>query len=447
MFRKILIANRGEIAIRIIRACKELGIASVAVHSTADERALHVRFADQSVCIGPPHSSNSYLNIPAIISAAEVTGADAIHPGYGYLAENSHFAEICESCDITFIGPTSRHINDMGNKSVARETARACGVPVIPGSQDDVESVDEALEVASDIGYPVMLKAAAGGGGKGMRVVWSEKELTSSFDMVRSEAATAFGNSNVYVEKFIENPRHIEIQIMADTHGNAVHLGERDCSIQRRHQKLIEEAPSAGIEESVRKAMEDSAIKLAKHIGYHSLGTVEFLCNQTGHFYFIEMNTRIQVEHTVTECVTGLDLVKEQVRIAAGEKLRYKQKDIRIYGHSMECRVNAEDPYTFIPCAGQVTGLNIPGGPGVRVDTALYNESVVLPYYDSLIAKLIVHGIDREEALAKMNRALSEFHIGGIKTTIPLHQDIIHSEEFLSARYHTGTLERILSGR
>ncbi|MGK7346757.1 MAG: acetyl-CoA carboxylase biotin carboxylase subunit [Candidatus Nitrospinota bacterium M3_3B_026] len=448
MFKRILIANRGEIAIRVIRACKELGIETVAVHSTADERALHVRFADKSVCIGGPRSSESYLNVPAIISAAEVTDADAIHPGYGYLAENASFAEVCRSCNITFIGPAPKHIDDMGHKSVARATARDCGVPVIPGSKGNVNTLDEAVSVAEEIGYPLMLKAAAGGGGRGMRVLWGERELRSAFDVVRSEAATAFGDPGIYLEKYIKDPKHIEIQVMADTHGEVVHLGERDCSIQRRHQKLIEEAPAPGIDDGVRERMEESAIKLVGHIGYHSLGTVEFLLDrEEGDFYFIEMNTRIQVEHTVTECVTGLDLVKEQIRIAAGENLRYRQEDIKIYGHSIECRVNAEDPYKGAPCAGRVTGLNIPGGPGVRVDTALYNDCDVLPYYDSLIAKLIVHGIDRDEALTKMNRALSEFHIAGIKTTIPLSLDVIGSEDFLTGRYHTGSLERLLAGR
>ncbi len=448
MFRKILIANRGEIAIRIIRACKELGIATVAVHSTADELSLHVRYADESVCIGPPPSDKSYLRIPAIISAAEITGADAIHPGYGYLAENAHFAEVCESCNITFIGPKSHHISRMGHKAAARETAIEAGVSVIPGSKKTLVSLEEALGLANELGYPVMLKAAAGGGGRGMRALYGETELSAAFEVVKSEAATAFGDPNIYLEKLILEPKHIEMQIMADAHGNVIHLGERDCSIQRRHQKLIEEAPAYILNPKVKASMAADAVKLAHHIGYQSLGTIEFLYDQkTGEYYFIEMNTRIQVEHTVTESVTGLDLVKEQIRIAADKKLRFTQDDIRIHGHSIECRINAEDPYTFVPNAGKITGLNMPGGPGVRVDTAIYNEAVIPPYYDSLVAKLIVHGIDRAEALAKMNRALQEFHIGGIKTTIPLHLDVLKTEVFLSGEYHTGSLERILASR
>ncbi|MBI5815784.1 MAG: acetyl-CoA carboxylase biotin carboxylase subunit [Nitrospinae bacterium] len=447
MFKKILIANRGEIAIRVIRACKELGIATVAVHSTADDNALHVRFADQSVCIGPPPSAKSYLHIPSIISAAEVTGAEAIHPGYGYLSENAHFAEVCGQCKITFIGPKPDHISRMGHKAAARATAMEAGVPVVPGSKETLASLEDAIVAADNIGYPVMIKAAAGGGGRGMRILWSEGELTSAFEVVRSEAATAFGDPNVYLEKYVENPKHIEMQVMADAFGNVIHLGERDCSMQRRHQKLIEETPAFTLDPKIREAMANDAVKLARRIGYQSLGTVEYLCTPDGAYYFIEMNTRIQVEHTVTEEVTELDLVKEQIRIAAGEKLRFKQDDIRTYGHSIECRVNAEDPYTFVPNAGRITALNMPGGPGVRVDTALFNDAVVPPYYDSMVAKLIVHGIDRAEAVAKMNRALSEFHIAGIKTTIPLHLDILATEEFLSGKYHTGSLEKILASK
>jgi len=446
MFKKILIANRGEIAIRIIRACKELGIATVAVHSTADEHSLHVRFADESVCIGPPESDKSYLNVPAIISAAEVTDADAIHPGYGFLAENANFAEVCESCKINFIGPSAEHIRRMGHKSNALETAISVGVPVAPGGNVTLESVEEAVDAAEQIGFPVMLKAASGGGGRGMRIVRSINEIKAAYEVVRSEAAAAFGDPNLYMEKYIENPKHVEIQVMADQFGDVIHLGERDCSIQRRHQKLIEEAPSPFLDKRTAESMAESARALAKNIGYRSLGTVEFLVDQEGNHFFIEMNTRIQVEHTVTECVTGLDLVKEQIRIAAGEKLRFTQDDIRIHGHSIECRINAEDPYNFMPSPGVITGLNIPGGPGVRVDTALYNEAHVASHYESLVAKLIVHGIDRKEALAKMTRALSEFHIAGIKTTIPLHLDVLASEEFLSGRYHTGSLDRLLAG-
>ena len=448
MFRKILIANRGEIAIRVIRACKELGIATVAVHSTADEHSLHVRYADESVCIGPPPSGESYLRIPAIISAAEVTGADAIHPGYGYLSENALFAEVCESCNITFIGPKSQSISRMGHKAAARETAIEAGVTVIPGSKKTLTSLEEALALAKELGYPVMLKASAGGGGRGMRALYADSELSSAFEVVKSEAGTAFGDPSVYLEKLILEPKHIEIQLMADAHGAVIHLGDRDCSIQRIHQKLIEEAPAHTLDPKIKAAMAEDALKIARHIGYQSLGTVEFLYDQTtGEYYFIEMNTRIQVEHTVTESVTGLDLVKEQIRIAAGAKLRFAQDDIRTYGHSIECRINAEDPYTFVPNAGKITGLNMPGGPGVRVDTAIYNEAVVPPYYDSMVAKLIVHGIDRAEALAKMSRALQEFHIGGIKTTIPLHLDVIKTGIFISGKYHTGSLERILASR
>ncbi len=446
MFKKILIANRGEIAIRIIRACKEIGIATVAVHSTADEDSLHVRFADESVCIGPAPSDKSYLNSAAIISAAEVTGTDAIHPGYGFLAENSGFAEVCESCKIVFIGPTAEHIRQMGHKSNARALAEKVGVPVIPGSATNIESNEEAAQIADEIGYPVMLKAALGGGGRGMRIIKSSSELENALEIVKSEAASAFGDPNIYIEKYIEDPKHIEIQLMADVHGNMLSLGERDCSIQRRHQKLVEEAPAPTISDDARKRMSDDALALAKAIGYRSLGTVEFLYDKDGAHYFIEMNTRIQVEHTVTECITGLDLVKEQIMIAAGEKLRFGQEKVRRYGHSIECRINAEDPYTFLPSPGLVTGLNIPGGPGVRVDTALYNEVEIMPYYESLVAKLVVHGIDRAEAMAKMNRALSEFHIAGIKTTIPLLLDVMNSEEYTSGAYYTGSLDRMIAG-
>jgi len=448
MFKKILIANRGEIAIRIIRACKELNIATVAVHSTADEHSLHVRFADEAVCIGPPQSDKSYLNIPAIISAAEITDADAIHPGYGFLAENAEFAEVCEKCRIRFLGPKPDHIRQMGHKSAARELAKKSGVPTIPGSESMVHTLEEAVSVAEGVGYPLMLKAAAGGGGRGMRVIRSAEDMGKMFEVVRSEAGAAFGDPSVYIEKYIENPKHVEVQIMADAHGTVLSLGERDCSIQRRHQKLVEETPCPVLPEAARRAMSECAVTLASAIGYESLGTVEFLFDQTtGAYYFIEMNTRIQVEHTVTEAITTLDLVKEQIRIAAGEKLRFKQEDIKFFGHSIECRVNAEDPFTFIPCPGEITGLNIPGGPGVRVDTALYVESTVQPYYESLVAKLIVHGIDRREAMAKMTRALSEFHIAGIKTTIPLLVEVMASPEFRSGKYHTGSMDKLLAER
>lgn len=448
MFKKILIANRGEIAIRIIRACKELGIATVAVHSTADTEALHVRFADQSVCIGPAQSGKSYLNEASIISSAEITGADAIHPGYGYLSENAAFASICESCKIRFIGPTPEHISMMGHKSTARTTAMSAGVPVIPGSKSTIDTIEEAIEIAESVGYPVMLKAASGGGGRGMRLLKSVDDLKASFDVVRAEADAAFSDPSVYIEKCIIDPKHIEMQIMADSYGNVLHLGERECSVQRRHQKLIEETPSINLPSETRAQMAEHSVNLAKAIGYESLGTLEYLYDQhTGNFYFIEMNTRIQVEHTVTECVTGLDLVKEQIRIAAGEKIRFSQEDVdaKTSGHSIECRINAEDPKTFMPSAGRVTELNLPGGPGIRVDTAIYNNAVVSPHYDSMIAKMIVHGIDRDEALAKMNRSLSEFHIGGIKTTIPLCLEVLNSESFLDGTYHTGSLEKMLA--
>ena len=446
MFKKILIANRGEIAIRIIRACRELDIATVAVHSTVDEDSLHARFADQSVCIGPAPSAESYLNAPAIISAAEVTGADAIHPGYGYLAENAGFAEVCNACNVEFIGPSAEHISMMGHKASARETAVKSDTPVVPGSVGILDSVKEAKEVADSIGYPIMLKAASGGGGRGMRIVRSNEELASSYDLVRAEAQAAFSDPDIYMEKFVENPKHIEIQVMADRHGSVIHLGDRECSIQRRHQKLIEEAPSISISEKTRDAMSQAAVRLAQHVGYHSLGTLEFLYDKkTEEFYFIEMNTRIQVEHTVTEMITGLDLVKEQIRIAAGEPLRFSQEDISVQGHSIECRINAEDPETFMPSAGLITELNTPGGHGVRVDTAIYTNARISPYYDSLIAKLIVRGIDREEALAKVNRALLEFHVGGIKTTIPTCLGVIRSEPFTSGEYDTGSLDKMLN--
>ncbi|MBI4827272.1 MAG: acetyl-CoA carboxylase biotin carboxylase subunit, partial [Nitrospinae bacterium] len=430
------------------RACKELGISTVAVHSTADEHSLHVRFADEAVCIGPPQSDKSYLNIPAIISAAEITDADAIHPGYGFLAENAEFAEVCEKCRIRFLGPKPDHIRKMGHKSAARELAKKTGVPTIPGSESMDNTLEEAVSVTEGVGYPLMLKAAAGGGGRGMRVIRSPEDMAKMFEVVRSEAGAAFGDPSVYIEKYIENPKHVEVQIMADAHGTVLSLGERDCSIQRRHQKLVEETPCPVLPEAARRAMSDCAVALASSIGYESLGTVEFLYDQaTGAYYFIEMNTRIQVEHTVTEAITTLDLVKEQIRIAAGEKLRFSQQDIKFFGHSIECRVNAEDPFTFIPCPGEITGLNIPGGPGVRVDTALYVESTVQPYYESLVAKLIVHGIDRREAMAKMTRALSEFHIAGIKTTIPLLVEVMASPEFRSGKYHTGSMDKLLAER
>jgi acetyl-CoA carboxylase biotin carboxylase subunit len=445
MFNKILIANRSEIALRIIRACKELGIKTVAIHSTADTNSLHVRFADESVCIGPPESIKSYLYIPAIISAAEITGADAIHPGYGFLSENPSLAEICETCGIKFIGPTPHNIRLMGNKVKARNTIQAAGIPIVPGSPEKVETALEAGEIAEKIGYPVMLKASAGGGGRGMRILKNKQDLYDSFGLVQSEATAAFADPHIYLEKYIEKPRHIEFQIVADEEGNTIHLGERDCSIQRRHQKLIEESPSPAISPELRKEMGDCAIMAVKSINYQSVGTLEFLIDRDNNYYFIEMNTRIQVEHPVTEMVTGVDLIKEQIRIAAGERLTIKQKDVKIFGHSIECRINAEDPDTFLPSPGKITALNMPGGPGVRVDTAIYSDYTVLPYYDSLIAKLIVHGMDREDAIAKMNRALEEFHIEGIKTTIPFHKKVLSHKDFLKGEFFTDFIEKFNS--
>lgn len=433
MFKKILIANRGEIALRIIRTCKELGIKTVAVYSEADRYSLHVRFADEAVCIGPGPSKESYLNIPRIIAAAEITNAEAIHPGYGFLSENAMFAEICESSGIKFIGPTPDAIEAMGDKALAKETMRKAGVPVIPGSDGVVETLEEAREIANEIGFPVMLKAAAGGGGKGMRMVMNDAELENAWQTARAEAEAAFGNPALYIEKFIEKPRHVEIQILADEHGNVIHLGERDCSIQRRHQKLIEESPSPIVTPELREAMGQAAVKGAKSVKYRSAGTIEFLVDKNGNFYFMEMNTRIQVEHPVTEMVYGIDIVREQIRIAAGEKLGIKQKQLKPNGHAIECRINAEDPFKgFRPSPGKITALHFPGGYGVRVDSHIYQDYVVPPYYDSLIAKLIVHARTRDEAIARMLRALEEFVIEGIHTTIPFHIKLLNSPEFRS---------------
>jgi acetyl-CoA carboxylase biotin carboxylase subunit len=433
LFKKILIANRGEIALRIIRTCKELGIKTVAVYSEADRYSLHVRFADEAVCIGPGPSKESYLNIPRIIAAAEITNAEAIHPGYGFLAENAMFAEICESSGIKFIGPTPDAIEAMGDKALAKETMRKAGVPVIPGSDGVVETLEQAREIANEIGYPIMLKAAAGGGGKGMRMVRNNEELENAWQTARAEAEAAFGNPAVYIEKFIEKPRHIEIQILADEHGNVIHLGERDCSIQRRHQKLIEESPSPIVTPELREAMGQAAVKGAKSVKYRNAGTIEFLVDKDGNFYFMEMNTRIQVEHPVTEMVYGIDIVREQIRIASGEKLGIKQKQIKPNGHAIECRINAEDPFNgFRPSPGKITALHFPGGFGVRVDSHIYQEYVVPPYYDSMIAKLIVHAKNRDEAIARMLRALDEFVIEGIHTTVPFHIKILNSPQFRS---------------
>jgi acetyl-CoA carboxylase biotin carboxylase subunit len=442
VFKKILIANRGEIALRVIRACKELGIKTVAVHSTADAHSLHVRFADESVCIGPAKSAESYLNVPSIISAAEITDAEAIHPGYGFLAENPSFAEVCNSAGIKFIGPTPESIKLMGDKARARDTARKAGVPILPGSEGVMMVEEDALSLARELGFPVIIKAVAGGGGKGMRVVLDEADFASSFMMAQSEALAAFGNADVYLEKYITQPRHIEVQIMADEKGNIVALGERECSIQRRHQKLIEEAPSVIVDEALRKRMGDMAVALGRAVKYRNAGTIEFLMDEDRNFYFMEMNTRIQVEHPVTELVTGIDLVKEQIRVAAGLPLSFTQEDIRIKGHSIECRINAECPEKFTPSPGTITAFNPPGGPGVRVDTAAYTQYVIPPYYDSMIAKLIVYAATRDEAITRMQRALDEFIVEGVKTTIPMHKRILAETDFQQGDISTKFMER-----
>jgi acetyl-CoA carboxylase biotin carboxylase subunit len=439
--KKILIANRGEIACRIMWTCKEMGIETVAVHSEADRDALHVRFADEAICIGPAPSAQSYLNIPAIISAAEITNVDAIHPGYGFLAESETFAKICEDCNIKFIGPRPDVIGMMGDKVEARRTMTAAGVPILPGSPDPIESTEEAVKLAKKIGFPVIIKAAAGGGGRGMRIVRNESELHGQLETAQSEALAAFKNGSVYIERYIERPRHIEIQVLADEHGNVIHLGERECTIQRRHQKLLEEAPSPVISKKLRDKMGAVAVKACKEIGYTSAGTFEFLLDEDGKFYFMEMNTRIQVEHPVTEMVTLADIVRNQIKIAEGENLGYKQEDVQIVGHSIECRINAEDPVTFTPSPGKITAFNIPGGPGVRVDTAAYPGYVVPPHYDSMIAKLIVHARTRELAIARMKRALEGMVIEGIKTTIPLHLRIMSDEKFQKGEFSTKFME------
>ena len=444
MFSKILIANRGEIALRIIRACKELGIATVAVYSEADRDSLHVRFADEAVCIGKAPSIESYLNIPAIISSAEITDVEAIHPGYGFLSENAHFAEICESCKIHFIGPTPETIRMMGDKITAKETAKKAGVPLTPGGKGIIKSNEDALAIAKLIKYPVIIKATAGGGGKGMRVCHNDVTLLSSLKLAQAEAEKNFKNPDVYIEKYIQDPRHVEFQILADYHGNIIHLGERDCSVQRRHQKLIEESPSPALNEKLRKRMGEAAVKAAKAANYRGVGTVEFLLDKNEDFFFMEMNTRIQVEHPVTELVTGLDLIKEQIRMACGEKLKLKQEDVKLHGHAIECRVNAEDPdNNFIPSPGKIEQLNFPGGPGVRVDTHIYPGYKISPYYDSMVAKLIVHGRDRAEAIAIMRRALDEFYISPIKTTIPLHVQIMNHPLFVKGQISTHFLEKM----
>jgi acetyl-CoA carboxylase, biotin carboxylase subunit len=444
-FRKILIANRGEIALRVILACKELGIHTVAVYSEADRNALHVRFADEEVCIGPPASAKSYLNIPHIIAAAEITGAEAIHPGYGFLSENPHFVDVCQACGIVFIGPSADIIRNMGNKAQAKATMQAAGVPMMPGSDGVVETVEEALAWAERIGYPVIVKASAGGGGRGMRIVNNPEELPDLYHTARSEAKACFTDDAVYMEKYLLEPRHIEVQILGDQFGNVVHLGERECSIQRRHQKMIEESPSPAISPDLRERICATAVRAAKAVGYYNAGTIEFLLDARGDFFFMEMNTRVQVEHPVTEMVSGIDIVKEQIRIAAGRKLSFTQQDVVLRGHAIECRINAEDPWKFTPCPGRITALHFPGGPGIRMDTALHQEGIIPPHYDSMVAKLIAHGSDRTEALARMRRALDTLVVEGIKTTAPLHRLIMDEPEFIRGTFSTKWLEVFLA--
>ena len=448
MIRKILIANRGEIAIRIIRACREMGIETVAVYSEADREALHTQLADEAVCIGPAAAKDSYLNMEQIISATMITGADAIHPGFGFLSENSQFAKLCESCHITFIGPDSDIIARLGNKAVARQTMVDAGVPVIPGCQKALTDVKEALEIAKGIGFPVIVKAVLGGGGKGMRVAYNEDEFENAFLMAQKESGLAFGDESMYLEHFVENPRHIEFQILADNYGNVIHLGERDCSVQRNHQKVIEESPSAVVDEELREKMGQAAVLAAKAAGYKNAGTIEFLLEKDKSFYFMEMNTRIQVEHPVTEWVTGIDLIKAQIRIADGEKLKWKQEDIQITGHAIECRINAEDPSkNFRPCPGRITDMYLPGGKGVRIDSAIYSGCEVSPYYDSMITKLIVFAATRKEAIAKMHRALGEVIIEGITTNIDFLYEIMERPDYQEGDFTIQYLEKVLEER
>jgi acetyl-CoA carboxylase biotin carboxylase subunit len=444
MFQKILVANRGEIALRVICACKELGIATVAVYSEPDRNALHVRYADEAVCIGPARSSESYLNIPHVISAAEITNVDAIHPGYGFLSENANFAQVCEASEITFIGPKPEVIDMMGQKDRARREMKTAGLPTIPGSEGVVQGEEQLAKEAERIGYPLILKAAAGGGGRGMRVVRNNGELLAAYQTARSEAQQAFGTPDVYMEKFLEHPRHIEMQVLGDQHGKVIHLGERECTIQRRHQKLLEESPSPVMDAKRRKELGAKVVKAMEEIGYTNAGTIEFLMDEDGSIYFIEMNTRIQVEHPVTEFVTGVDLVKAQIRIAAGEKLEDAAGAISFSGHSIECRINAEDPETFVPSAGRITTYQPPGGTGVRVDSAAYTDAIIPPYYDSLVAKLIVKGRDRNEAISRMRRALEMFTIEGIKTSIPLHRKIMADRDFAAGKFNTHFIEKIV---
>ncbi|MDP4550193.1 acetyl-CoA carboxylase biotin carboxylase subunit [Alkalihalobacillus macyae] len=441
--KKLLVANRGEIAVRIIRACEELGIETVAVYSQADKEALHVRLADEAYCIGPTAAKDSYLNFTNIMSIATVTGVDAIHPGYGFLSENADFAELCRECNVTFVGPSPEAINRMGTKDVARTTMKEAGVPIVPGSEGIIKDADEGVALANEMGYPVIIKATAGGGGKGIRIAKDEKELIKGINITQQEASQAFGNPGVYIEKFIEDFRHVEIQVLADNHGNAIHLGERDCSIQRRLQKLVEETPSPALDEKIRKKMGDAAVRAAKAVNYSGAGTVEFIFEPTGNFYFMEMNTRIQVEHPVTEMVTGIDLIKEQIRAASDETLRFKQEDVTFKGWAIECRINAEDPdKKFMPSPGKVEMYLPPGGFGVRVDSAVYPGYDILPFYDSMVAKLITYADTREEAIARMKRALGEFVVEGVKTTIPFHMRLMNHEKFVSGDFNTKFLEK-----
>lgn len=443
MIKKVLIANRGEIAVRIIRACRELGIKTVAIYSEVDKNALHVSLADEAVCIGPAPSNKSYLNMKAILEAACLTGADSIHPGYGFLSENSSFAKICEEMDIKYIGPNYKLIELLGNKSKAKETMKRAGVPVVPGSDGLVKSKEQAIKIAKEIHYPVILKASSGGGGRGIRIAYKEEELLKAYDVVKQEAKISFNDDSIYLEKFVENPRHVEIQILADEYGNCIHLGERDCSIQRRNQKVIEETPSAAIDEETRQKMGETAVKAVKEIGYTNAGTIEFLVDKHKNFYFMEMNTRVQVEHPVTEEVTNIDIIKEQVKIASGKKLEYKQKDIKIEGHSMEARINSEDPNkNFLPCPGTVTELHLPGGNGIRIETSIYAGYKIPPTYDSMIAKIIVHGKNREESIAKMESALSELVVEGVVTNTEFILKILQDEEFRSNKYDTSFISK-----
>ena len=444
MFKKILIANRGEIALRVIYACKELGIKTVAVYSEADENSLHVRFADEDVCIGPPRSADSYLSVPAIISAAEITGADAIHPGYGFLAESAYLAEVCEACHIRFIGPSPNVIRLLGDKARARRAMKKAGIPVLPGSDGPVDSEEKAQKIAKELGFPVIIKAIAGGGGRGMRVIRAAGDLAKNLKTAQREAEAAFGVGDVYLEKYVERPRHIEVQVLGDHHGAVVHLGERECSIQRRHQKLLEEGPSVAVTAKMRRKLGGAVVDAARAVQYTNAGTFEFLLDDKGDFFFLEVNTRIQVEHPVTEFITGIDIVKEQIRIAAGERLSFKQGDVAFDGHAIECRINAEDPDTFAPSPGVIHAFSVPGGPGVRVDTFAHAECTVSPYYDSMIAKIIVHGRDRQEAIARMRRTLEMTVIEGIKTSIPLHLKILADPDFVAGRLSTAFMERYI---